>query len=127
MGTLKCVRASLMGLLFAASCIPVYAQVQDAPSWAVGTFKGYNRKYRADMTLHISRYGEAWIDIRFREGKRDIQNGKLDGFKLTLSGNDFRVARTVGGFRTVQVSEPANEVTYTRISDDWEAGTGGGG
>ncbi len=69
------------------------------PSWAVGTFSGYNGRYDQDVELTISRGGSAtlrtWTDGREQRSNGSYQNGRLvfdrDSYYLSQRGSGIRI------------------------------------
>src|SRR5262249_6798792 len=58
------------------------ANGQRPPSWLVGRFRGYNRKYRVDVELDITRRGEVTSNNRYDSGKRETETGYYRDGKL---------------------------------------------
>lgn len=86
----------------------------DAPSWMVGTFRGYNNLYDADVDVHISRDGSATIDIYFKDGRRQKQRGGYRNGRLRIEGIEFEVREASNGITLRQVDDTQNKNVYRR-------------
>lgn len=80
------------------------------PSWAIGTFQGYNPIYSADIELTITPSGDA-----FALAKGNRINGEFDGKTLNIQGSRFNVESGRNGFVTTEINNPRNQVHYIRI------------
>lgn len=91
---------------------------QRPPSWAVGKFSGYNKKYDSDMTVTVSQDGNATAIVRPRKGGTQTQRGSWNGTYLTLDGIKFNVREESRGISLRQI----DDITNTTVLKE---GTGG--
>lgn len=84
-------------------------QSSDAPSWAVGTFTGYDPRIGGDVELTILPGGKVsgWAN-------RNSFEGRFDGSRLTTERQAFRVERSGNGFVATDERDPAHRVVYRR-------------
>jgi hypothetical protein len=104
------------------------AKADRQPSWAVGTFRGYNDKYDLDVWLRISRDGR--VERAIRKGRGDVERseGSWDDGRLAFGGDRFDVYQRGSGIRTVKVSDRGDVTTFRRTgSNDWGGWGGSGG
>ncbi|HXH03616.1 MAG TPA: DUF3011 domain-containing protein [Candidatus Competibacteraceae bacterium] len=81
------------------------------PSWAVGSFRGYNPQYRTNVELNISPDGRV---VGYANGKQ--VNGYYANQQLVLDGNYvLNVTPEGNGFRTSQPGYSGNQVYYQRV------------
>lgn len=85
------------------------------PSWARGSFEGYNKLYEATIDLTIDSRGYLKARISYRDGRRVNQDGWYRGGKMVVGGTTFTCTRLGDGFRLVQVGDADNAVSYRRI------------
>jgi hypothetical protein len=117
----KLLRRTFAVCILSAYCLPVGAQ--DVPDWAVGAWNGRNRKIRANLTLHISRRGNARLTYVYAGGRQEIQTGTVRGDTLSLGDNRYEISRaSARDLKVVQANDPTNSVTYRRVRDrgDWD-------
>lgn len=84
-------------------------QSSDAPSWAVGTFTGYDSRIGGDVELTILPGGKVtgWAN-------RSSFEGRFDGSRLTTERQAFRVERSGNGFVAIDERDAAHRVVYRR-------------
>ena len=79
------------------------------PNWMVGDFDGYNMKYNAEVSIHISSDGRV---------TGHVNGGRVQGYvndeRLYVGDTEFYVDRAGSGFNTVQVGDSSNQAHYTR-------------
>src|SRR5258706_364576 len=112
--------ALLLGALFLMTMAPAFAD--RAPDWMVGTFEGYNSKYRQSVFIRMNRDGRLIVTNQ-KKGERIARNVAVyHRGRLTIDNRDYRLEKTFEGFRTVQVDDPENQVGFKRVGDyneDW--------
>jgi hypothetical protein len=87
------------------------------PDWMVGTFEGYNRKYRQDMTVRMNNNGKL-IVTNLVNGERVARNtATYNRGSLIIDGKDYRVEQTNNGFRLIQRDDRSNTVDFRRTGD----------
>lgn len=82
------------------------------PRWLEGTFRGYDRKYEARITLTIDRDGSVSSQIRHSDGKRESQRGQYRNGKINIGGHPFWVNRTERGIELVQTDERNHRINF---------------
>jgi hypothetical protein len=84
------------------------------PSWAVGTFRGFDDRERVDLELRITPGGAA-------DGSANGERftGRWAGERLELSRYRFRVTRAGSGFNAVDESDSGHRVYFTPASSGW--------
>jgi len=82
-----------------------------APTNIVGTWEGYNPAYQSTIRLTINRDGTALAQI---DGNLNV-NGYFRNNRLYLGAERYDIQRERRGFRTVQVGQTKNVVSYTRV------------
>ncbi|MCB1553896.1 MAG: DUF3011 domain-containing protein [Xanthomonadales bacterium] len=80
------------------------------PGWMVGTFRGYNPMYGADVEMTIADDGRV---TAFADGTR--LSGYINDDRLHVGPAMFDIDQIRGGFVTSQVGERHNEVRYQRV------------
>jgi hypothetical protein len=87
------------------------ASYSDAPPAAViGTWQGYNPVYQSTIRLTINKDGTALAEI---DGNLRV-NGYFRANRLYLGAERYDIQRDRRGFRTIQVGQSNNVVSYTR-------------
>jgi hypothetical protein len=81
------------------------------PSWAVGTFAGFNTAYNSELELTISPSG----DVAMTVDKQPLTGKFSDGRILMSDGGELDVSADGAGIRTVRRDAPQSEVRYVRI------------
>jgi hypothetical protein len=81
------------------------------PSWMVGSFHGYNPRYRAEVTLQVGSSGRVSGNSRSGSASGAWQAGDEI---LWDDGKRFKVSRTDQGFRLTQVDDDRNVIDYYR-------------
>jgi hypothetical protein len=108
----------------------VAAKADRPPSWAVGTFRGYNDKYGLDVWLRISRDGRVERAIRKGRGDAEVRVGSWEEGRLIFGRDRFDVERRRSGIVTVKVSDASDVTSFRATGDnDWpvaDDGFGGG-
>ena len=79
------------------------------PHWMVGSFKGYNLQFGANVRLRIDEDGRAVADV---EGQR--VRGYVNDGRLYVGDAEFDIERAGEGFNTVQRGNRSNRVHYER-------------
>jgi len=79
------------------------------PDWLIGSFRGYNPLYDAGVQLDIAAGGAVTGFLR-----GDRISGRYEDGKLVVEGVQYTVREEIDGFRTIQDSDPGNQVIYTR-------------
>lgn len=82
------------------------------PGWMIGTFRGFNGKYNADVTITIDADGRATA----RVADRGTVQGYVNDHQLIAGGVYFDIDRTAEGFVTSQRGDRSNEVRYRRLN-----------
>jgi len=82
------------------------------PDWIVGTFRGYNPRSDAEVTLRVHSDGKVVADRRGAKiyGHYDSRNDQIN-----IRGRRFEVERERGGFRMVELGDRRNVVHYARV------------
>lgn len=117
-----------IGFAGASAC----ARADRPPSWAVGIFRGYNRKYNLDVELNIDSRGKAtrvtWKrdsrdgrDYYLNRGRNyrqrgDSADGRWDRDELVFGKDRYRVDRTREGIYTIKTSD-RDDTTDLRRTD----------
>jgi len=79
------------------------------PGWMVGTFRGYNPQYGADIEMRITSDGRMTANTRGQ-----TLNGWVNDQQLHVGGAVFSIDQTREGFVTAQRGDRFNEVRYRR-------------
>lgn len=83
-----------------------------APNWAVGTFRGYNPLYSADVELRIYPDGDV-------KAKNISAGERIDGYyrngRIFLGPNEFEVRQQGSGLWLIQVDNRSNNVVYRKV------------
>ncbi len=96
------------------------AQTERPPSWAVGTFRGYNDKYGLDVWLRISRDGRVERAVRKGRGDAELSEGSWGDGRIIFGRDRFDVERRRSGIVTVKVSDRGDVTTFRATgSNDW--------
>jgi len=80
----------------------------DVPSWAVGSFRGYDEREHTSVEVRIAPSGTA---EGFAEGERFT--GRWMGDRLELGEFRFRVTRAGNGFNAVDESDSGHRVSFS--------------
>ena len=80
------------------------------PGWMVGTFRGYNPQYGADIEMRITSDGRMTANTRGQ-----TLNGWINDQVLHVGGSVFSIDQTRDGFVTAQKGDRYNEVRYRRV------------
>lgn len=86
-------------------------QDDDVPSWAVGTFTGYDEAEQADVEVTIQPGGSV---TGFAAGSSFT--GRWEGGRLQAGRHRFRVERSGNGFLAVDDSGRGNRIYFRRSS-----------
>ncbi len=86
------------------------------PSWAVGTFQGYDENERSDVQLTVYPGGS----VSGRAGESSF-SGRWDNNRLQAGRKRFRIEQSGNGFVAVEEDGPSNRI-YFRRSDDYRRG-----
>ncbi len=89
---------------------PNVSYTDQAPPSIVGTWEGYNPAYQSAIRLTINRDGTAIAQI---DGNLTV-NGYFRANRLYLGAERYDIQRERRGFKTVQVGQTNNVVSYTR-------------
>jgi hypothetical protein len=84
------------------------------PSWAVGTFRGYDDHERTDVELRVSPSGSA---EGFANGTRFT--GRWTGEHLEIARYRFRVSRASNGFNAVNENDASHRIDFTPAGSGW--------
>jgi hypothetical protein len=79
------------------------------PGWMVGTFRGYNAQYGADVEMRIEPDGRMTAQTRGETIRGWVNDGELHA-----GGAVFSINQTREGFVTAQQGDRFNEVRYRR-------------
>jgi hypothetical protein len=79
------------------------------PGWMVGTFRGYNAQYGADVEMRIEPDGRMTAQTRGETIRGWVNDGELHA-----GGAVFSIDQTREGFVTAQQGDRFNEVRYRR-------------
>jgi hypothetical protein len=101
-------------MALAALALPAAVFADRPPSWAVGTFRGFNRAYDAEVEITITPRGDVTARTFLPNGKVTTQRGTYDLDQITLDKYSFYISRISNGFRLVQVEDETNTVNYRR-------------
>jgi hypothetical protein len=80
------------------------------PRWMVGTFRGYNAQYGADVEMRIEPDGRMTANAQGQTIR-----GWVNDRDLHVGGAVFSIDQTREGFVTAQRGERFNEVRYRRV------------
>jgi hypothetical protein len=83
---------------------------EEPPAFLVGDFNAFNNYYQANIKLSIHSDGVVFAAI---EGGQRV-TGYYRGSQLFLGNARFDIQQEPKGFRTVQVGQPANSISYVR-------------
>lgn len=83
-----------------------YRRHTHTPGWAIGTFRGYNPRYDANVTLRISSSGKV-------TGSHGLSGYFADN-RIHFGNTVFDIHRLDGGLETVQLGDRGNRVRYHR-------------
>jgi hypothetical protein len=108
---------------------------QSPPSWLVGVYQGYNRKYNLNIDLYINGNGRITSKGRQPNGGMTSQGGYYRNNRLYIGDSSYRYDRTRDGIRLTEERDRSNQTDYRRIggnggsggSGGWPGGGGGGG
>jgi hypothetical protein len=81
------------------------------PNWMVGTFRGYNPMYGAEVVMTIREDGRVSADANGQ-----TISGYVNDEDLHVGDTIFDIDRTREGFITSQKGDRHNEVRYRRIN-----------
>lgn len=81
------------------------------PGWMVGTFRGYNPQYGADVEIRIKDDGRVVAETR-----GETLRGWINNQKMHIGGAVFSMDQTREGFVTAQRGDRFNEVRYRRVN-----------
>jgi hypothetical protein len=105
--------AAIAGIAIAAAVAANKDHHSDTvPSWAVGTFRGYDELERTDVELTILPGGSV---TGYARGSSF--SGRWDGTQLQAGRHRFKVERSGNGFVATDESERGNKI-YFRRSDE---------
>ena len=79
------------------------------PHWMVGDFEGFNIKYDAEVSMHISDDGRMSAYVDGTE-----LHGYINDERLYIGDAVFYIDRAGDGFNTTQVGNTSNQVHYKR-------------
>jgi len=80
------------------------------PRWMTGRFRGVTDSGDAELTINAD--GSA--TVRSLQNNRTF-NGRYSEGILTLDFGSFSIARDGDGIRTINVNDPNNQTTYSRV------------
>ena len=103
--------AALIGALIAGSIVASRNNDKhrdEVPSWAVGTFRGYDSRERTDIEIRVSPSGT--VD-GFADDNRF--SGRWGDGRLDLGKFQFDLKRTNRGFRAVDQRDSGHEIDFT--------------
>jgi hypothetical protein len=86
----------------------------EVPSWAVGTFRGYDERERTELEVRITPSGSA---EGMASGTRFA--GTWTRERLELSRYRFRITRAGNGFNAVDESDANHRIYFTPASSGW--------
>jgi Ricin-type beta-trefoil lectin domain len=89
---------------------PNTSYTDQAPASIVGTWEGYNPAYQSTIRLTINRDGTAVAQI---DGNLTV-NGYFRTNRLYLGAERYDIKQDRRGFKTVQIGQTNNVVSYTR-------------
>ncbi|MEI6737671.1 MAG: RICIN domain-containing protein [Pseudomonadota bacterium] len=81
------------------------------PAYMVGTWEGFNPVYQSTIRLSIYADGAALAVI---DGNQHV-NGYIRADRLYLGTERYDIQQERRGFRTAQIGQPNNVVSYTRV------------
>jgi hypothetical protein len=81
------------------------------PGWMVGTFRGYNPMYGAEVVMTIRPDGRMTAN-----SQGQVMNGYINDDQLHVGSYIFDIDQTREGFITSQKGDRHNEVRYRRIN-----------
>lgn len=81
------------------------------PGWMVGTFRGYNPQYGADIEMRVTSDGRMTAETRGQ-----TLRGWINDQQLHVGGSVFSIDQTRDGFITAQKGDRFNEVRYRRVN-----------
>lgn len=117
-------RAWLLAIWILVAAQPVCAEALTPafpdlpPAWAVGTFRGVNRKYRNNVEMIITGRGEVDVRTSDERGGTSRARGGFHGEHIIVDKNTYRVEQIFRGIRVVQESDPSNWMNLNRISGE---------
>jgi len=85
------------------------------PSWAIGRFKGHNRKYKVDTELTIRRDGSVTSHSRFDSGKRTTDSGTFRRGQIRVGSGTYDVESARDGIRLIQTTDRSNRAIYHKV------------
>jgi len=86
----------------------------DAPSWAVGSFRGYDPEERANVDLTIYPGGS----VRGSAGRNDF-TGSVDGNRLDAGRHRFDIERSGTGFMATDRDDSRHRVYFQRTGSGY--------
>jgi hypothetical protein len=110
--------AAILGALFSAgsnsstgNANSSYDQrhMTNIPSWAIGTFQGYDPRYHTDVELTITPSGQIYGD---ENGRRLA--GSFDGRTLEIDGTRYAIKSSRNGLIATENNNYQNEIHYIR-------------
>jgi hypothetical protein len=87
---------------------------KEVASWAVGTFRGYDREERTDVEITILPGGS----VRGSAAGSDF-TGRLEGTKLQAGRHEFRIERSGNGFEATDARESRHRVMFQRTGSGY--------
>jgi hypothetical protein len=107
------IAAGAIGLFLGAMIANSKSESNQAiPSWAIGTFQGYNGSLGEDVTLVVNPDGVVQEYTRMGEVRGSWIPGSS---QVSVGGLVYDITQEANGVRTVQVSAPSNIVSYRRM------------
>jgi len=81
------------------------------PNWLVGTFRGYNPMFNADVEMTVSPEGS----VTSRTPRGTIYGRFTPQGLLDLGGTQFNIQRSGNGLLLSQAGNPSNQMMYHRV------------
>jgi len=89
---------------------------EQPPGWAIGQFRGHDRRRNADLVLTIHRNGRVRMRTEFHAGRRAVvQSGYYRHRRLYLERGTLALDRDGDSIRTIEVGGERARVRYRRV------------
>lgn len=86
----------------------------DVPDWAIGTFRGFNRKYNLEVEINITARGAVHRVIWNDKGRPDSADGNFQDNQLVFGRDRYDIFKAGSGVHTIKVGDERDETDFRR-------------